>query len=91
MGEAKRRKLAPCICGTGLPAGQCCWTSHGYHKRPAVVDLHNKTHSFDHLVGGGEERFFAAVPCLVVSVRSAAATVSPALAAFTCPCRRRLT
>jgi hypothetical protein len=45
----------------------------------------------DHLVGGGEERFFAAVPCLVVSVRSAAATVSPALAAFTCPCRRRLT
>jgi hypothetical protein len=41
MGEAKLRKLAPCICGTGQPAGRCCWTSHGYHKRPAVVNLRN--------------------------------------------------
>ena len=39
-----------------------------------------ETHSFDHLVDGGEERFFAVVPVLVVSVRSAAATVSPELA-----------
>jgi hypothetical protein len=41
MGEAKRRRLAPCICGTGLPAAQCCWTSNGYHKKPAVLDLRN--------------------------------------------------
>ncbi|WP_072816782.1 hypothetical protein [Bradyrhizobium erythrophlei] len=41
MGEAKRRKRLPCVCGTGQPAGECCWTSHGYHKKPVVVDLHN--------------------------------------------------
>jgi hypothetical protein len=41
MGEAKRRKRLPCICGTGRPAGDCCWTAHGYHKKPVVVDLHN--------------------------------------------------
>ena len=41
MGEAKRRKRLPCICGTGQPAGDCCWTAHGYHKKPVVVDLHN--------------------------------------------------
>jgi len=41
MGEAKRRRLAPCICGTGLPAAKCCWTPYGYHKKPAVLDLHN--------------------------------------------------
>lgn len=41
MGEAKRRKRLPCICGSGQPAGECCWTSHGYHKKPVVVDLHN--------------------------------------------------
>src|SRR5215475_13015449 len=41
MGEAKRRKIAPCICGTGLPGEQCCWTPTGYHKKPAVIDLHD--------------------------------------------------
>ncbi len=41
MGEAKRRKLLPCICGSGHPAGQCCWTSRGYHKKPVIIDLHN--------------------------------------------------
>jgi hypothetical protein len=41
MGEAKRRKRLSCICGTGQPAGECCWTAHGYHKKPVVVDLHN--------------------------------------------------
>jgi hypothetical protein len=41
MGEAKLRKLAPCICGSDRPAGQCCWMSHGYHKKLADVDLHN--------------------------------------------------
>ena len=41
MGEAKRRKRLPCICGSGDPAGECCWTSHGYHKKPVVVDLRN--------------------------------------------------
>jgi hypothetical protein len=40
MGQAKRRKREPCICGSGLPAGQCCWTPRGYHKKPAVLDLH---------------------------------------------------
>jgi hypothetical protein len=41
MGEASRRKLLPCVCDSGQPAGQCCWTLHGYHKKPVVVDLHN--------------------------------------------------
>ena len=41
MGEAKRRKRLRCICGSGDPAGECCWTPHGYHKKPVVVDLHN--------------------------------------------------
>lgn len=41
MGEAKRRKRLPCVCGTGQPAGECCWTAHGYHKKPVVVGLHN--------------------------------------------------
>jgi hypothetical protein len=41
MGEAKRRRLAPCICGTGLPGAQCCWTPYGYQKKPAVLDLHS--------------------------------------------------
>jgi hypothetical protein len=36
------------------------------------------TASFEHAVGGREERFFAVVPCLVVQVRSAAAIVSHA-------------
>src|SRR6266481_6639706 len=40
MGEAKRRKLLPCICDSGRPAGQCCWTLRGYHKKPVVVELH---------------------------------------------------
>lgn len=41
IGEAKLRKRLPCICGSADPAGRCCWTSHGYHKKPVVVDLHN--------------------------------------------------
>jgi hypothetical protein len=41
MGQAKRRKTAPCVCGTGLPGEQCCWTPTGYYKKPAVIDLHN--------------------------------------------------
>jgi hypothetical protein len=41
MGEARRRKRLPCICGTGQPAGECCWTAHGYHKKPVAVDLRN--------------------------------------------------
>ena len=41
MVEAKRRKRLPWDCGTGQPAGDCCWASHGYQKKPVVVDLHN--------------------------------------------------
>jgi hypothetical protein len=41
MGEAKQRKALPCICGSGLRAGQCCWTAHGYHKKPVTVNLRN--------------------------------------------------
>jgi hypothetical protein len=29
------------MCGTGLPAGLCCWTPSGYFKKPQVIDLHN--------------------------------------------------
>jgi hypothetical protein len=41
MGEAKQRKLLPCICDSGQPAGLCCWTARGYHKKPVVVSFHN--------------------------------------------------
>lgn len=41
MGEAKRRKFLPCICGTGVPGAKCCWTPLGYHKKPVSVDLRN--------------------------------------------------
>ena len=41
MGEAKRRKRLPCICGSGIPAGECCWMPHGYHKKPVVLHLRN--------------------------------------------------
>ena len=41
MGEANRKRAAPCICGTGLPAEHCCWTSSGYHKAAQKLDLHN--------------------------------------------------
>lgn len=41
MGQAKRKKLGPCLCGSGLVALRCCWTSRGWHKAPERIDLHN--------------------------------------------------
>ena len=41
MGQAKRKRLGPCLCGGGRAAIDCCWTPAGYHKRPAALDLHN--------------------------------------------------
>jgi hypothetical protein len=41
MGEAKRKRLQPCIRGSGKPGQQCCWTPRGYHKEPAGVALRN--------------------------------------------------
>src|SRR4051812_46825163 len=48
MGQAKQKRSAPCVCGTGLSANQCCWTSAGYHKKPQVLDLHKTGLSGSH-------------------------------------------
>ena len=34
MGEAKRKRQQPCICGSTRPAEKCCW-SQGLWKKPA--------------------------------------------------------
>jgi hypothetical protein len=39
MGEAKRKRLAPCRCELGKPAAECCLTPNGWHKRPAIVQM----------------------------------------------------
>jgi hypothetical protein len=39
MGEAKRKRLASCICGSGNPAGGCCYGPDGWHKAAARVYL----------------------------------------------------
>jgi hypothetical protein len=41
LGEAKRKRLAPCRCGTGLPAGQCCFKGNRWHKRPSILNMRN--------------------------------------------------
>jgi hypothetical protein len=39
MGEAKRKRLAPCRCGSTKASGTCCLTAYGWYKRPEVVRL----------------------------------------------------
>lgn len=39
MGQANRKRLAVCRCGSGMPAGECCYTRNGWFKKAAVVDL----------------------------------------------------
>ena len=39
MGVAKRKRLAPCRCGLGNPAGICCLTSNGWYKKPSMLRL----------------------------------------------------
>jgi hypothetical protein len=39
MGDAKRKRKAPCRCGSGKPAGICCLGENGWHKRPEVISL----------------------------------------------------
>ena len=41
MGEAKRKRLTPCRCGLGKPARECCLTPNGWHKRPAILKVHD--------------------------------------------------
>jgi hypothetical protein len=41
MGEAKRKRLSGCRCGSGRPANACCLTSGVWYKRPEIVRLHN--------------------------------------------------
>jgi hypothetical protein len=31
--------MLPCRCGSTFPAATCCLTAHGWHKKPAVVQL----------------------------------------------------
>lgn len=39
MGEARRKRLAPCVCGSGAPAGTCCLTKNGWHRKPTAITL----------------------------------------------------
>jgi hypothetical protein len=43
MGQAKQRHRARrsglCVCGSGTPAIQCCWTERGWRKVPVKIDL----------------------------------------------------
>lgn len=43
MGEAKRNKVARengrCLCGSGKPAGACCYNGRSWFRRPAVLGL----------------------------------------------------
>jgi hypothetical protein len=39
MGEAKRKRLALCRCGSGKASGTCCLTMYGWYKKPEVVSL----------------------------------------------------
>ena len=48
MGEAKRKRLGPCRCGTGKPAGSCCLSATGWHKKPIKLDLRKTGHSESH-------------------------------------------
>jgi hypothetical protein len=41
MGEAKRKRLALCRCGSGYPAARCCLISGTWHKRPVTLELRN--------------------------------------------------
>lgn len=48
MGEAKKKLMIACRCGSGAPAGQCCLTSRGWHKRPELIKVRNTGHSGSH-------------------------------------------
>lgn len=39
MGEAKKKRLRSCRCGSGRAAGICCLTNNGWHKQAAKIDL----------------------------------------------------
>jgi hypothetical protein len=41
MGEANRKRRAPCRCGSGKPAATCCLSANGWRKAPVVVALKN--------------------------------------------------
>lgn len=41
MGEAKRKRRAPCKCGSGKPAATCCLSANGWRKAPTIVALKN--------------------------------------------------
>src|ERR1700730_4980166 len=48
MGEAKRKRMLRCPCGSGKPAYTCCMTAQGWYKRPAAVRLHDTGMSGSH-------------------------------------------
>jgi hypothetical protein len=39
MGEAKRKRKQPCICGSTRPAEQCCWYEGQWKKVPSQVEI----------------------------------------------------
>jgi hypothetical protein len=48
MGEAKRKKNRPCICGSGLLAGTCCYGTGGWRKEAGDIRLDDTGFSGSH-------------------------------------------
>jgi hypothetical protein len=49
VGEAKQKRLSGCRCGSTRPAATCCLTGNGWHKKPAVINLHRTGESERHV------------------------------------------
>lgn len=45
MGQARRKRSQPCICGSGRPAGACCYGRDGWKKSAASVRIDKTGHS----------------------------------------------
>jgi hypothetical protein len=48
MGQANHVKYAPCICGSGRKALDCCRRRGGWHKSASVVSLSNSQNEGEH-------------------------------------------
>lgn len=48
MGQAKRKRKAPCRCGSNRPAGECCLGDDGWFKRSERVSLRDTGQSESH-------------------------------------------
>jgi hypothetical protein len=48
VGEAKRKKGKPCMCGSGQPAATCCYGADGWKKNATVVRIDRTGQSGSH-------------------------------------------